>query len=55
MKKYEVQVKEISYASTIIYANSEEEAKNIAYNDWADGEIEMTGGIDCETSVVREF
>lgn len=55
MKRYEVQVKEIGYASTIIEANSKEEAEDIAYNDWADGKIEMNGNIDCQTKVVDEL
>lgn len=55
MKKYEVTVKETSYGSVIVVAENECDARDKAYNAWADGKVDMGGTIDAETCDVTSI
>lgn len=44
MKTYCVNLKETSYGFVEVQADNEEEAKEIAYKAWLDGNANMVGG-----------
>lgn len=48
MKTYCVNLKETSYGFVEVQADNEEEAKEIAYKAWLDGNANMVGSVDCE-------
>ena len=52
MKTYCVNLKETSDGFVEVQADNEEEAKEIAYKAWLDGN--MVGSVDCEPLSVEE-
>lgn len=54
MKTYCVNLKETSYGFVEVQADNEEEAKEIDYKAWLDGNANMVGSVDCEPLSVEE-
>ena len=54
MKTYCVNLKETPYGFVEVQADNEEEAKEIAYKAWLDGNANMVGSVDCEPLSVEE-
>lgn len=48
-RKYRVGIKETSNGFADVEASSEEEAREKAYDAWANGYADMCGDVDCET------